>query len=977
MSGADAPVPGSTTPSAEPSDGRPHSREAHEVGLDGEDDGFDSEEFRQWMRDRNSRRRPPRRSYRDESDSDYRGDGRSGDRASSGPPPEWDGETPFQNYVVKARLWLATTKAPPASRGPLLLQRLTKNPFDTMKYLAKDPMWMKSKDNGPQLIDLMDQADMFGEDRDEDQLSALARITFHLRREKGENYRQFFTKWDNAMRKVNEHNIQLPDRYIGFLLINALVLSDSDIKSMMNYTRGSISSRDIREWVRKLETKLQTSQLGNDNKDKKASSSSSTTTKTSGNYLTVEDATDNDYEDDEIFALEEAIKDLHGGSDSLSGIGDDENQTLEEHEVAEILSTMLAKKKTYVQSIKNKKTKELARGYGGKGKSTFTATGTGRFPKSKDGKMFRMSLEEIDQLKKITKCGFCKKVGHWHKECPEKGAKEQNLLETEEASFCGLLEASPGEEELSATDREQFRASEDGTAVGTFETCFDYEPNHEEMYIARPDMTYHEVLFGETKSGSMLVTDKHHDLDVGDDGCATIDTGCQRMAVGATTLDKMINLLPEQLQVKKIPQEHRFRSVNGRTTTKHVASIPTSIGSKGGILRPAVFEEETSRNAPFLISLPFLMACRTTLVLDPEEGLQAHFKQLGCSVPCHVGPTGALRIPLCNFQKQQLDHLREVQGRDSKGQEFEIFRTSSQPVDSLAQKPQLERDQDPRATTCHGDLQQAKPSRTFEGGLDVEGVDEEDLLHHPQHKSHGSQAHDPLGEGYSSTGSPKPNPKDQGRDGLHDTAGDTKILCTEPVKSQLLGDIGLQDIGQQLGRTRDDHSKGAEEGRPSTTMQPRRVLQALRDPVQGPNFLKLFWRCPRARARQCQFFMWTRDQPIIEDMKMSKETPMGRKMGPKELAQLQCKHLETTKAGSNAFRRIERCKECGLLLVDEKTDLAHKKDMAKEIEKHKKLNEPTYQDFLEWKRQGAMEKRGVWSTQNQLQPYSRQEKNDR
>ena len=51
----------------------------------------------------------------------------------------------------------------------------------------------------------------------------------------------------------------------------------------------------------------------------------------------------------------------------------------------------------------------------------------------------------IKEVKKVTKCGHCHKVGHWHRECPELqrvgGAKkEQYLLEFEEATFCGLLE---------------------------------------------------------------------------------------------------------------------------------------------------------------------------------------------------------------------------------------------------------------------------------------------------------------------------------------------------------------------------------------------------------------------------------------------------------------------------------------------------------------------------------------------------------
>lgn len=120
---------------------------------------------------------------------------------------------------------------------------------------------MASDQNGEELLDLMDLPENFGDDRDEDLLSALAKVTYHLRRSKDEPHRQFFNKWDTATKKMKEHRVTLPEKYVGFLLINALQLSEHDIKSLLNYSRGSILPGDIREWIRKHETKLQLSQV--------------------------------------------------------------------------------------------------------------------------------------------------------------------------------------------------------------------------------------------------------------------------------------------------------------------------------------------------------------------------------------------------------------------------------------------------------------------------------------------------------------------------------------------------------------------------------------------------------------------------------------------------------------------------------------------------------------------------------------------
>ena len=107
-----------------------------EEAEDGEDDGFDSEEFREWMRNRGRSRRP-NRSRRQESSDGSDGGGGGGRTNAAGPPPDWDGESlGFQDYLIKARLWLATTKSKPRTRGPLLLSKLTKVPFETMKFLG-------------------------------------------------------------------------------------------------------------------------------------------------------------------------------------------------------------------------------------------------------------------------------------------------------------------------------------------------------------------------------------------------------------------------------------------------------------------------------------------------------------------------------------------------------------------------------------------------------------------------------------------------------------------------------------------------------------------------------------------------------------------------------------------------------------------------------------------------------------------------
>ena len=117
----------------------------------------------------------------------------------------------------------------------------------------------------------MDSKDYYGEEEREDMLSAFARLTFHLRRGKGENGRAFLTKFDSAERQVStDHKVQLPADYLGFLLITALLLDDGHIKMLLNFTKGDISVKAVKNWLRVHETNLNLGTLG---KDKGKSSS--------------------------------------------------------------------------------------------------------------------------------------------------------------------------------------------------------------------------------------------------------------------------------------------------------------------------------------------------------------------------------------------------------------------------------------------------------------------------------------------------------------------------------------------------------------------------------------------------------------------------------------------------------------------------------------------------------------------------------
>lgn len=77
-------------------------------------------------------------------------------------------------------------------------------------------------------------------------LAACSRLTYHLRRAKGEQAKNFTLRWDDAVRKVREKGVTLPGGHLGFLMVNALQLSSEQTKLLLNYTRGSLQVADVK-----------------------------------------------------------------------------------------------------------------------------------------------------------------------------------------------------------------------------------------------------------------------------------------------------------------------------------------------------------------------------------------------------------------------------------------------------------------------------------------------------------------------------------------------------------------------------------------------------------------------------------------------------------------------------------------------------------------------------------------------------------
>ena len=206
----------------------------------------------------------------------------------------------------------------------------------------------------------------------------------------------------------------------------------------------------------------------------------------------------------------------------------------------------------------------------------------------------------------------------------------------------------------------------DLTGTKPCQTVFDKDQQPSEIYTCDVSSLFHFE--------SLLCRHVSRD-NLPETACATVDTGCQRLAVGKNTLMKMKQHIPQPLEIRLRKHELRFTSVHGTSTTEHIALVPTSLGKRGCLLKPALFEDTHGSRAPFLISLPLLLQGESTLSLNTDKGLCLHMRRGGPPITCHLGPSGALRIPIFQFTPEMIQVLSEI-GSRSETSEFEIMKLS-------------------------------------------------------------------------------------------------------------------------------------------------------------------------------------------------------------------------------------------------------------------------------------------------------------
>eukprot|EP00435_Cladocopium_sp_Y103_P069743 s367_g33.t2 len=333
-------------------------------------------------------------------------------KGSIGPPPSYDGSREpgvFDEFRIRAKLWLFTTNIECRARGPRLLQALSGKAFESVKHLIDDQSWLDAQDNGDQLLELLSKPEYYGKEELESLYHAMFKLFFSELRKADDDLPAFRSRFEQAVRKVKKHKVELPQEALGFLFLKQAKISGESLERLITLTKGDLKFDSVVDGLRRLKMRLLD---GDESKCIK------------NRHLWVQEhVTDRDddvqhsmsassecHDDDDMDLTEQALADLDSEDTAADEITEDGAR--------EILMTLIKQKiskpinMSYRQVQQQKKEVRNSRGY----RPINVHQNSG-------GSGMRRDLQ---QLKAVTRCKSCGELGHWHRECPQKNASKSS-----------------------------------------------------------------------------------------------------------------------------------------------------------------------------------------------------------------------------------------------------------------------------------------------------------------------------------------------------------------------------------------------------------------------------------------------------------------------------------------------------------------------------------------------------------------------
>ena len=199
---------------------------------------------------------------------------------TNAPPPTYDGSKEpgvFDDYKIKAKLWLKTSDLDDNMKGARLLQGLSGQAFDQMKHLAEDENWLDAEDGGQQLIILMNSDRHFGKLSNEDLAQELQKLLFgrmaeinQAIKDREDDLASLRAKFDKQVRKLKKMEIEFPSQILGFLSLKKWSadsnkdassttikgLANDLVQKVMTMENGSLELENVSMAIHELQLKM-------------------------------------------------------------------------------------------------------------------------------------------------------------------------------------------------------------------------------------------------------------------------------------------------------------------------------------------------------------------------------------------------------------------------------------------------------------------------------------------------------------------------------------------------------------------------------------------------------------------------------------------------------------------------------------------------------------------------------------------------
>ena len=137
-----------------------------------------------------------------------------------------------------------------------MMQALTGRAFDNVRHLIDDSDWLDSTDNGEQLLELLSKPEYYGKEELESLYQAMHKLFYSDLRKDDDDLPAFRSRFEQAVRKVKKHKVELPSEALGFLFLKQSKIGAESFERLITMTNGDLRFDAVVDGLRRLKMKF-------------------------------------------------------------------------------------------------------------------------------------------------------------------------------------------------------------------------------------------------------------------------------------------------------------------------------------------------------------------------------------------------------------------------------------------------------------------------------------------------------------------------------------------------------------------------------------------------------------------------------------------------------------------------------------------------------------------------------------------------